>query len=145
MTDYCHLRVKAGDLVEALDFNFSEAEWFLDLKTGEVLFSSVDEPLELDGEGDADEDFNYLPIPPLESFRSFQIMEAFLDELPEGRPKKTLSAALSHRKPFRSFKDALLNFPDLREAWFRFRDAAMLDIAREWLEDNAPGARFVED
>ncbi len=143
MTDFGHLRVKADDLVEALEFNFSEMGWFLDLETGEVRFASEDEPLEVTG--GPDEDFHYLPIPPLESFRSFAIMEAFLEGLPEGRPRNVLAAALRHRKPFRSFKDALLEFPDLRQAWFQFRDAEMLEIAREWLQENVPGAQFIRE
>lgn len=140
MGDFKHLRVKRTDLAQALDFHHSEMSWFLDLENGEI-FLVTEEEREEKAE-DFFEDPRYEPIHPLESFRSFGIMEDFVEDLPEGRPRTTLAAALGRRKPFRSFKDALAYFPDLREAWFRFHDGRLMRLAEEWLEEHAPGAQF---
>ena len=135
-----HCRVDADDLIEALNGGFVEGIWFLDLERGEVLFVSVEE-LRADPE-EPYENPRYRPIRPLESSIGFGIMEDFVEELPWGRPRRSLERALRHRKPFRSFKDALLDFPSLREAWFKFHNARMLVLAEDWLEEEAPGAQL---
>ena len=143
MGDFEHLRVKGTDLAQALEFHHPEMVWFLDLESGEIFLVTEEERHEKPE--DFFEDPRYEPIHPLESFLSFEIMEDFVAELPKGRSRKALAAALERRKPFRSFKDALLDFPDLREAWFRFHNEKMLVIAEAWLEEHAPGAQFVQD
>lgn len=142
MVDFTHLRVKGADLAEALECHNLEMGWLLDLETGDVIMVTEDDWGDEKETEISFEDARYEPILPLESFLSFQIMEAFVEELPKGRPKSALNAALRHRKPFRSFKDALLAFPALREAWFRFHDEAMLRFAREWLAEKVPGAQL---
>jgi hypothetical protein len=49
--------------------------------------------------------------------------------------RKKLEYALGGRKPFRRFKDALVENPKIREQWFKFEEAAMLRRAIEWLAE----------
>ncbi len=45
---------------------------------------------------------------------------------------------------FRRFKNVIFR-RELEEAWYRFRDRALADIAVEWLEENGPAyARNLE-
>ena len=69
-------------------------------------------------------------------------MEDFVDELPEGEGCRALDRALRLPRPFRSFKDTLLDFPDLRERWFKFHHGRMLERAQAWLDATLPGARL---
>ena len=46
-----------------------------------------------------------------------------------------LADALDRPKPFRRFKDALLD-PSLRQAWFAFEGAAHASLAQAWCEAN---------
>src|SRR5919202_1231836 len=46
-----------------------------------------------------------------------------------------LERAIAGRGAFRRFKDTLFEFPELRDAWFRFRDTRMQRRAIEFLVD----------
>jgi len=63
-------------------------------------------------------------------------MQDFLDTLPEGRLADALQHALEGRKPFRQFKDALLDYPETRESWFRFKGDYELRQAAAWCAEH---------
>ena len=43
--------------------------------------------------------------------------------------------AINRKKPFRNFKDALFEFPEIEEKWFKFYSDEMTEILKEWLEN----------
>jgi len=43
--------------------------------------------------------------------------------------------ALNGRKPFRHFKDALLDYPELRDRWFAFEDTRLNRLAEAWCDE----------
>ena len=71
-------------------------------------------------------------------------MEEFVSDLPEGKGRQSLSRALSERKPFRRFKDALAEFPDLRDQYFASQNQAYLRYAKDWLEDEGVDAELTK-
>jgi hypothetical protein len=145
MDSYEHLRIKASDLTEALESHLDDATWLLDLESGAVILAGVDDDdLEELQEEDWEDPDRFLPILAMDSHESFEIMADYVEELPEGEGCRALARALRLPKPFRSFKDTLHDFPDLRERWFKYHDARMLQYAQEWLEENLPGARLVQ-
>ena len=137
MDTYDHLRIDAGDLIEALEYHLDDASWLLDLESGEVVYAT-----DLPEEEDPDDPDRFLVIPAMDSFDSFQIMEDFVEGLPEGEACRALARALRLPRPFRCFKDTLFDFPALREQWFKFQQDRMLEYAQNWLEDTLPGARL---
>ena len=141
MDTYAHLTIDAGDLTMALQSHMDEASWLLDLESGEVVFAGPEDTGEAEEEDWEDPD-RFLAIDPMESSEAFQIMEDFVDDLPEGEGCRALARALRLPRPFRCFKDTLLDFPSLREQWFKFHDGRMREYAQAWLEDNLPGARL---
>jgi hypothetical protein len=135
------LTIDLNDLIDALTLRFElgEAQHFLDLETGEIVLVSdeVGEPPE-----DIEDGTRYRPIDPIESHESYQIMEDFVESLPESKLKNRLGRALDGRKPFRHFKDTLLDFPDTREAWFQFEHRAHERLAEAWCRDNGIEAEW---
>jgi len=135
------LTIDLNDLIDALTFRFelSEAQNFLGLQTGEIVFVSEEM-------GEAPEDIEdgtrYRPIDPIESNESYHIMEDFAESTPESKLKDRLGRALDGRKPFRHFKDTLLDFPDTREAWFQFERRAHERPAEAWCRDNGIEAEW---
>ncbi|HLF98024.1 MAG TPA: UPF0158 family protein [Methylococcaceae bacterium] len=129
------LKINREDLIEALTSRFEivEGQWYLDTETGQVL---------LDGDGveDLPEDLHdnprYRGIDPISSNDAFRIMEDFLATVSDAKAATRLARALEGRKPFRRFKDELLDLPELREAWFQFRDAAYARLAGAWCKNN---------
>jgi hypothetical protein len=84
---------------------------------------------------EANEGDRYETVITCESGESFQIMEHFVDSLADSKAVKDLYSALSRRRPFANFKSTLTMYPDIRERWFRFQEDALVDKAKEWLDD----------
>jgi len=143
METYPHLRVDAGDLAEALDSRLDEDVYLVDLDSGEVVRSGSEAEADLPEEEEWEDPERFLVVHPIESRDAFRIMEAFVADLPEGEPCRALARALRMRGPFRCFKDSLLEFPELRERWFKYHHQRMLEYAQDWLEENLPGAALV--
>lgn len=104
-------------------------EYLLDTETGEVIMYGFDSGA--DDEIDT-EDEKYVGIDRIESY---QHMEDFTVELPEGEARRQLEQALIRSKPFRHFKDALYDFPEVQKDWYKFKDDAMARIIVRWLVD----------
>jgi len=74
----------------------------------------------------ADIDFDYdkvedwIEIEPLESHESFEIMESFVESLPEGKEKNKLADAIGGHKPFANFNHLIHNSEE-HENWFTYR------------------------
>ena len=129
------LKINREDLIQALTFHFemTEAAWYLDTETGDILLDSdaTDELPE-----DIEENPRYRWIESISSQASFRIMEDFVATVDDAAVAAHLSRVLGGAKPFRRFKDALLDSPELREAWFRFQDNAHTRLAEMWCEEN---------
>src|SRR6266404_9180553 len=127
------LLIDAEDLILALENHNYEAEYFLDLESGEVVLH-VDEGIvgpdeELEAQLEAEPE-RFLPIHPIPSSGGWQVMADFIEQMPDGRATERLVRAVRGGHPFRRFKDELLNYPHIREQWFAFRDNAMTQLAR---------------
>jgi len=146
------VKVDGIDLMMCVDNMGGEFQYFLDLDTGKTIMVHGNE---VDGEEveDVDEhldDFNLQRIDPMDSQESFRIMDDFVAELPIGSMRSKLREALSGPKPFRRFKDALYQFPQLKDPWHHFEEmrqreyltdllsAHELDFEIKWPERQAP-------
>ena len=134
-----HLTVDLGGVMEALDWHDPNMVWVLDLKSGEAVCFSEEERRE-DPEEPWEDPDRYLGIQPIDSHESFDFMSDFTEELPSGKPKGALEQALRRRHPFRAFKDALLAYPQVREAWFKYHDDCIRSLATAWIEGHLKGA-----
>jgi len=126
------IKINQNDLIHALssDVESQGGAWYLDAETGGIL-------LDFDGgEDDLPKDLQtnsrYIVIEAIPAHQSFQFMEDFVDELGERDEATILRNALSQRKPFRHFKDALDDFPELQDAWFAFEHLEYVKLAEEW-------------
>jgi hypothetical protein len=129
------LTILADELIMTFEDYRTELQHFFDRQTGEVLtvFEDMDE--EDAKQLDADPD-RYLLIEPVPSSVGYEVMSDFGDTLPEGKVSRELARALQQRHPFRRFKDVLLDYPAVREDWFRFHEQAFMKIIQEWLDDH---------
>ena len=107
---------------------------YLDTDTGEVLFISdgVDED---EIPPDLEDNPRYVLIRPIEASAAFRIMEDFVETLADSATAWRLDAALRRPKPFRRFKDALYDFPQVQESWYAFEREAHREIATAWCAD----------
>jgi predicted nucleotidyltransferase len=136
--------VDLGLLVTALEDQSHWGDWWIDGITGQVglrLEDAGDDPASDTG---AHEDPRI--IEPLPSSVGYRDMEDFIALVPSRRVADLLDRAIAGRGAFRRFKDTLVEFPDLRQAWFRFHDTrmrrrAVMFLAAEELIDPAEAER----
>jgi len=137
------LTIRADELIMAFEDQSLEMQHFFDRRTGEVLTLFPEEMDEEDRERLEAAPDRYLLVEPVESWVGFDIMTDFVDTLPEGKVQRELDRALRKNRPFRRFKDVLLDFPAVQKDWFRFHEQAFIEIIKGWLEDNGVEATLV--
>lgn len=117
----------------ALDDHSYQHGWWVDADTGEVWLWSRD------GDDDPQLDPDLRPgarfIEPLPPNVGYEDMEDFIARVPDRRAADLLDPAIAGKGAFRRFKDTILEFPDLRREWSRFRETRMRRRAIEFLVD----------
>ncbi len=78
----------------------------------------------------------FLRIPEKSSRDAYKVMHSFIYTVDNDRVAESLSDAISGRKPFRSFKDALYQYPAEEKRWFAYHDKRLREEMVEWLEEN---------
>jgi hypothetical protein len=139
------IEIDAEELISALQAHGQDLEYFLDRSTGDIVFLADDDVVE--GQEELRESIEedpdrYIFIQPIHSSVGWQIMADFIEALPNGRLQDALVRAVKRSHPFRSFKDKLLDYPDVRERWFAFENDRMLELAKEWLDDEGVDAEL---
>jgi hypothetical protein len=141
------------DLETALSVNMGGEYLFLP-ESGKIVFHPKIDPFGIGGPDDEDEedaipeDVEILRLDTISSHERFQWMEAFIETVHSIAAQSALRGALRQKKPFRHFKDALMEYPAVRQQWFQFeaarvkREAIALIDSFDWeiLEviDNRP-------
>jgi hypothetical protein len=121
-------------------FDMTESGFYLDTASGDLVLVG-------DGAEDVPEnieaDPRYMLIDPIDSHASYRIMEDFIATVDNPMASARLKHAIDGPKPFRRFQDALHDFPLLREAWFKFKDAAHIRLCEDWCEENDVDAEWI--
>lgn len=119
-------------LCAALDDRSPGTVWFVHGDDGRIVTAV---PFELSGVGSGFDDPVWHRIEGTVSGAGYRDMAEFVAGVHHRRAAELLDRAISGRGAFRRFKDTLVEFPDLREGWFRFRDARARRRALWWLVD----------
>src|SRR5215467_13948685 len=146
------LRVKLSDLIEGMDFQSDEQSSFLNVTTGEVV-SITDEELRAAENDEPLGDFpewqhdairiardivetdHYLPLPDRCEMYEYSIMERFCHSVDDDDMRDDLCDTIRGRGAFRRFKDRMQLY-EMAEEWYRYRDAALREIAVAWCEEH---------
>jgi hypothetical protein len=146
------LRVKLSDIVEGLEFQSDECFSYLNTATGEVV-SVTNEELRAAEEDEPLEDFpdwqheairmakdiletdHYLSLPDRFEIHEYSIMERFCLSVDDEDIRDDLCNAIRGRGAFRYFQDRIRAY-GIAEAWYRYRDAALREIAVGWCEEH---------
>ncbi|MEO5570141.1 MAG: UPF0158 family protein [Bacteroidia bacterium] len=83
-----------------------------------------------------DEPDKFIEIPRTPTHEAFQIMEDFTEQLSDERLQNNLVRALNRPKPFHNFRFVLEEDNEVLQQWYKFRDAAYLEKAKEFLSEN---------
>lgn len=118
-------RVDLAALARALDDRTPGTRWFLDPETGRIRSCTGDDGLP---EG-------WVAVASTTSGDSYRDMSEFTAGVQHRRAASLLDRAIDGRGAFRRFKNTLFEFPEVRDQWFRFRDARSRRRAVDWLAD----------
>jgi Uncharacterised protein family (UPF0158) len=131
--------IDLDELCVALDDHSTETTWWIHPEDGRIQAQYDDEPEDVEG---------WQPIGSVGSHEGYRDMADFVAGVHHRRAAELLDRAITGRGAFRRFKDTLFEFPELREQWFRYRDArsrrrALRWLADEGLVDNAAAERLM--
>jgi len=110
------------ELCTALEDHSPELTWWIHAGDGRI------QP------GEPGED-GWREIGSVPSHEGYRDMAEFVAGVHHRRAAELLDRAIAGRGAFRRFKDTLFEFPELREQWFRYRDARTRRRALRWLAD----------
>ena len=147
------MKVDLKVIVDGIEFQSDESQSVLNIKTGEVLFFT-DEELEI-AESKQDisdyaqwmqdainrvrkyleEQDNYLGLPTKYDFHEYHVMEKFILSLPHESQREELYYRIKGRGAFSNFKRGLDRY-SLDDEWYKYRDEALIKLAKEWCKSN---------
>ena len=113
----------------AMNDHSYNTKWYYDFDTQDTEADIEDMELH------PDPTHRLVSIDPLGSREGFMHMEEFADGGKNLMLRSKLYKALEQRHPFSAFVNAV-NYNNLREAWFKFKNEKMKEIVEEWMEDN---------
>ena len=131
------MKVKLRDIVEAMEMANESARSFLDLQTGEIE-TLFDDPLDDEEQEEISErldEHGFVRLPEQYDIHEYHIMEEFVEQLQNPMIQERLADAINGRGAFQRFKCGIRQYK-AEQDWYDFRDAAFLEIAREWCEEN---------
>jgi hypothetical protein len=124
-------QVDLDELCFARDDHTVGVSWWIAPGTGEIRPHTVDD-------ADHPEDLvegGWIAIPSVESHEGYRDLADFVETVQHPRAADLLNRAIAGRGAFRRFKNTLHEFPEIRDQWFRFRDARSRRRALRWLGD----------
>ncbi|MEJ8281429.1 UPF0158 family protein [Pseudonocardia spirodelae] len=116
-------RLDLSALAAALEDRTPGVTWYLDPDDGEVHGVAT---------GGAPHP-RWVEIHPVTSRESYRDMSDFTAGVQHRRAAALLDRAIDGRGAFRRFKNTLFEFPEVRDQWYRFRDARSRRRAADWL------------
>lgn len=129
------LVVKLQDVADELEAVNMDTTIYLNCDTGEFIFWNPDYMDDADEIGEKIDASNCISLPSQFDIHEYKMMEEYTKSVVDMKKQDQLFRAISGKGAFRRFKDTVA-YIGLREAWFEFRQAAYLEVARRWCEDH---------
>jgi hypothetical protein len=144
--------VRLQDIIDALEIQFDESSYFLNLNTGQVETVSNDLLSEAEESIDSEPDLPewqkaeweiakqivstdcFRRLPTKFDVHEWAIMEEFSLSVESDKIREDLLHAIHGRGAFRYFKDLIQRYR-IEQAWFSFRGEALKQIAIDWCEE----------
>ena len=130
------IEIDLDSLMAAMQDHSFETSYYLDLQTGRII-PAIDgtfdgENIDIDDVLDKEPD-RYRLVESVSSAQAYRVMESFVDSLPHGVAQTVLRRAIELSKPFRGFKDALIELGDVKDQWRDYEIKTYKKFAEKWL------------
>lgn len=123
-------RLDLDELCFARDDRTVGITWWIEPSTGELQAHGLDTDVDRSPGEDG-----WILVERTEASEDYRDIADFVATVQHPRAADLLSRAIAGRGAFRRFKNTLHEFPDLRDRWFRFREARARRRALRWLAD----------
>lgn len=98
-------------------------------------YAGFDEELWEEAIEKVEENFDeYVAFTSMESQESFEVMEDFIAGIPDKKIQERFTNVIQRRNPFQQFKNVLLDYPDLRQQWFAYKDKRYIEYVEKQVE-----------
>jgi hypothetical protein len=129
------------EIAEQIDCGF---DCYLNIKTNEIIsIPNEDNMMEIESTEWKNEIKKikkdkklYIMVSPMSSRESFKIMEDFAESVAGEELRDRLLTSLVRPKPFWNFKFELERSPELRKAWFEFKENETIKWVRNEIQFN---------
>jgi hypothetical protein len=143
--------ISLTDVIEAIELQNNESEAFLNPETGEIVLVTEEERAIIEDD-DPEDDLpewqrdtlpkarealanpKFLLLPGQFELHEWAVMQRFAQEQTD-RARPQLLAAIHGAGAFRRFRAAAERL-GLLDSWYRYREEAIKQFAREWLEEH---------
>lgn len=105
---------------------------YIDLFKGEVVSPDVDDNI---GYEDLENEDRYCLIEPITSHEGYKIMQDFAVSVESDEIRDHLFVVLEGKKPFRNFKDTIVDYPYIEKNFYEYKDNRLKEILREQLAE----------
>lgn len=130
------MKVKLSDIIDAIEMMDQYSEYFLDQKTGEIEWINDMTMGQEEKEQIYDrlDEHGFYRLPTSYDIREYDIMEDFIDGMPEAVQGR-MYQAIQGKGAFRRFKD-MVNDMGIEQTWYDFQNDAYKRKAIRWCEEN---------
>ena len=143
--------ISLREIISALEAASDDCSSYLDPETGEIIVVTEEDIALVEGECEEEnptwqhemmpkiraalEGDRWLELPDRFDIHEWSIMEGFSRTQNVERIRSELLDAIHGAGAFRAFRSAIRRL-GLEESWYQFRDEALAEIARSWLEEH---------
>ena len=129
--------VNIDEVCDAMEDNNPEIEYWIDLKTGEMIFvTDYDEQSEREEifEAIEYEPDRFREIPTISSDEAYSYMEEFIGQVKDENLREKLQIAIQGKGAFRRFQNVIAGDPEEEIKWFDYKDKRVKEETIEWLK-----------
>ena len=143
--------ISLREVIEAMEITSEDCVSYLDPETGEIIMVTGEERLLVEEESLEDvpewqremlpkiraalESDRFLELPDRFDIHEWSIMDEFSRVQKSERIRQELTDAIHGAGAFRIFRSAIRRL-GLEQSWYKFREDALAEIARNWLEEH---------
>jgi hypothetical protein len=143
--------ISLREVIEAMELTGDDCVSYLDPDTGEIITATEEERLLAEDESLEDvpewqremlpkiraalESDRFLELPDPFDIHEWSIMDEFSRAQDSERIRQELADAIHGAGAFRTFRSAIRRL-GMEQSWYQFREEALIEIARNWLEEH---------
>ena len=143
--------ISLREVIEAMEITSEDCVSYLDPETGEIITVTEEERHLAEEESFEDvpewqremlpkiraalESDHFLELPDRFDIHEWSIMDEFSQAQDSERIRQELAEAIHGAGAFRTFRSAIRRL-GLEQSWYKFREEALVEIARDWLEEH---------